>query len=121
MYIFTSENQVQDLFINGTQAGSMCVNDTIMQYAGKILDGKRFVAGFLGFFLPSLAFTEFFFGSFNKNHFLLLNAAVFSFTVVWRFVANFKNFWTSRISLEFHWNISLDFKRNSEQAEASRS
>lgn len=36
MYIFTLDNQVQDLFINGTQAGSMCMNDTIMQYAGKI-------------------------------------------------------------------------------------
>lgn len=36
MYIFTLDNQVQDLFINATQAGSMCMNDTIMQYAGKI-------------------------------------------------------------------------------------
>lgn len=35
MYIFTLDSQVQDLFINATQAGSMCVNDTIMQYAGK--------------------------------------------------------------------------------------
>lgn len=35
MYIFTTDSQVQDLFINGTQAGSMCINDTIMQYAGK--------------------------------------------------------------------------------------
>ncbi|XP_037043027.1 aldehyde dehydrogenase family 3 member B1 isoform X5 [Bradysia coprophila] len=33
MYIFTLDNQVQDLFINATQAGSMCMNDTIMQYA----------------------------------------------------------------------------------------
>lgn len=35
MYIFTSDKQVQDLFVNATQSGSMCINDTIMQYVGK--------------------------------------------------------------------------------------
>lgn len=40
MYIFTSENEVLDLFVNGTQSGGMCVNDTIMHYAGKIQDPR---------------------------------------------------------------------------------
>jgi len=35
LYIFTSETDVQNLFINGTQSGGLCVNDTIMHYAGK--------------------------------------------------------------------------------------
>lgn len=35
MYIFTQDKKLQDLFINGTRSGSMCLNDTIMQYAGK--------------------------------------------------------------------------------------
>lgn len=35
LYIFTSETEVQNLFINGTQSGGLCVNDTIMHYAGK--------------------------------------------------------------------------------------
>lgn len=35
MYIFTTDKQIQNLFINGTQSGSMCLNDTIMQYSGK--------------------------------------------------------------------------------------
>lgn len=35
MYIITLDKQVQNLFINGTQAGSMCINDTIMQYSSK--------------------------------------------------------------------------------------
>lgn len=53
MYIFTLDNQVQDLFINGTQAGSMCMNDTIMQYAGKIWTRKILSGfGFLLFLLP---------------------------------------------------------------------
>ncbi|XP_064547889.1 aldehyde dehydrogenase family 3 member B1 isoform X1 [Drosophila montana] len=33
LYIFTSETEVLDLFVNGTQSGGMCVNDTIMHYA----------------------------------------------------------------------------------------
>lgn len=36
LYMFSSDKQVQDLFINSTRAGSMCINDTIMQYSGKI-------------------------------------------------------------------------------------
>lgn len=35
MYIFTQDKKLQDLFIHGTRSGSMCLNDTIMQYAGK--------------------------------------------------------------------------------------
>lgn len=35
LYIFTSEAEVLNLFVNGTQSGGMCVNDTIMHYAGK--------------------------------------------------------------------------------------
>lgn len=50
MYIFTLDNQVQDLFINATQCGSMCMNDTIMQYAGKIWIGNFGLV--LGFFFP---------------------------------------------------------------------
>ncbi|XP_038117574.1 aldehyde dehydrogenase family 3 member B1 isoform X3 [Culex quinquefasciatus] len=33
MYIFTQDKKLQDLFIHGTRSGSMCLNDTIMQYA----------------------------------------------------------------------------------------
>ncbi|XP_055707509.1 aldehyde dehydrogenase, dimeric NADP-preferring isoform X12 [Phlebotomus papatasi] len=33
MYIFTTDNDIQDLFVRSTQSGSMCINDTIMQYA----------------------------------------------------------------------------------------
>ncbi|XP_034105766.2 aldehyde dehydrogenase, dimeric NADP-preferring isoform X4 [Drosophila albomicans] len=33
LYIFTTETDVLDLFVNGTQSGGMCVNDTIMHYA----------------------------------------------------------------------------------------
>lgn len=35
LYIFTPTAEVQNLFINGTQSGGLCVNDTIMHYAGK--------------------------------------------------------------------------------------
>lgn len=35
MYIFTTDKQVQDLIVTSTQAGSICINDTVMQYAGK--------------------------------------------------------------------------------------
>ncbi|XP_050744108.1 aldehyde dehydrogenase, dimeric NADP-preferring isoform X2 [Drosophila biarmipes] len=37
LYIFTSETDVQNLFINGTQSGGLCVNDTIMHYAVDVL------------------------------------------------------------------------------------
>ncbi|XP_035788819.1 aldehyde dehydrogenase, dimeric NADP-preferring-like isoform X7 [Anopheles albimanus] len=33
MYIFTLDTKIQELFTNGTRSGSMCLNDTIMQYA----------------------------------------------------------------------------------------
>ncbi|XP_030368942.1 aldehyde dehydrogenase family 3 member B1 isoform X5 [Scaptodrosophila lebanonensis] len=33
LYIFTTETEVQNLFINGTHSGGMCLNDTIMHYA----------------------------------------------------------------------------------------
>lgn len=29
------DTKIQELFINGTQSGSMCLNDTMMQYASK--------------------------------------------------------------------------------------
>lgn len=35
MYIFTTEPDIQKLFINSTRAGGMLLNDTIMHYAGK--------------------------------------------------------------------------------------
>lgn len=38
MYIFTSDSQVQDLIVTSTQSGSVCINDTVMQYAGKTID-----------------------------------------------------------------------------------
>ncbi|EDW01169.1 GH20599 [Drosophila grimshawi] len=33
LYIFTTETEVLDLFVNSTQSGGLCVNDTIMHYA----------------------------------------------------------------------------------------
>uniref|UniRef100_A0A182TL24 Aldehyde dehydrogenase domain-containing protein n=1 Tax=Anopheles melas TaxID=34690 RepID=A0A182TL24_9DIPT len=33
MYIFTLDTKIQELFVTGTRSGSMCLNDTIMQYA----------------------------------------------------------------------------------------
>lgn len=35
MYIFTSEEDIQNLFINTTRSGGILLNDTIMHYAGK--------------------------------------------------------------------------------------
>lgn len=35
LYLFTHDTQIQDLFVNHTRSGSMCINDTIMQYIGK--------------------------------------------------------------------------------------
>lgn len=35
MYLFSKDSQIQDLFMTHTSAGSMCCNDTIMQYVGK--------------------------------------------------------------------------------------
>lgn len=35
MYLFTKDKEVQKLIINQTKSGSVCVNDTMMQYAGK--------------------------------------------------------------------------------------
>lgn len=37
MYIFTQDKKLQDLFIHSTRSGSMCLNDTIMQYAVETL------------------------------------------------------------------------------------
>ncbi|XP_049293043.1 aldehyde dehydrogenase family 3 member B1 isoform X2 [Anopheles funestus] len=37
MYIFTLDTKIQDLFVTGTRSGSMCLNDTIMQYAVEAL------------------------------------------------------------------------------------
>lgn len=34
-YIFTAEAEVQNLFKRDIQSGGMCMNDTIMHYAGK--------------------------------------------------------------------------------------
>lgn len=35
MYLFTLDTNIQELVTQSTQAGSMCLNDTVMQYAGK--------------------------------------------------------------------------------------
>jgi len=37
MYVFTKDKEVQELFIKSTKAGSMCCNDTIMQYVVETL------------------------------------------------------------------------------------
>ncbi|XP_061505655.1 aldehyde dehydrogenase family 3 member B1 isoform X6 [Anopheles gambiae] len=37
MYIFTLDTKIQELFVTGTRSGSMCLNDTIMQYAVEAL------------------------------------------------------------------------------------
>lgn len=33
LYLFTTEAKIQDLFVNQTSSGAMCINDTVMQYA----------------------------------------------------------------------------------------
>lgn len=38
MYMFTLDTNIQDLITQSTQAGSMCLNDTVMQYAGKTMN-----------------------------------------------------------------------------------
>ena len=43
LYVFSTEGQVQDLFVHGTRSGAMCINDTIMQYAGKQLYQKNLI------------------------------------------------------------------------------
>ncbi|XP_008485684.2 aldehyde dehydrogenase, dimeric NADP-preferring, partial [Diaphorina citri] len=35
LYLFSSNAQVQELFIHQTHSGSMCINDTVMHYAGE--------------------------------------------------------------------------------------
>ncbi|EDW35048.1 GL20121, partial [Drosophila persimilis] len=45
LYIFTSETEVQNLFVNGTQSGGMCVNDTIMHYAENFRTELRMFLG----------------------------------------------------------------------------
>lgn len=37
VYVFTKDMKLRDLFVQHTQSGSMCINDTMMQYVGKIL------------------------------------------------------------------------------------
>lgn len=67
MYIFTTDNQVQDLFINATQAGSMCMNDTIMQYAGKnFITGRSFGISWT-YYLSSGRFIIFFWCDFTGS------------------------------------------------------
>lgn len=41
LYPFTLEKSIQDLFIGCTQSGSICINDSIMQYVGKILNQTK--------------------------------------------------------------------------------
>lgn len=36
MYIFTKDKGVGELIINQTRSGAVCVNDTVMQYAGEL-------------------------------------------------------------------------------------
>lgn len=35
MYVFTQPSKVQQLFVQQTRAGGVCINDTIMHFAGK--------------------------------------------------------------------------------------
>lgn len=35
LYLFTKDSKIQELFTNLTRSGSICINDTIMQYVGK--------------------------------------------------------------------------------------
>lgn len=35
MYIFTTDKKVQELLIQQTRSGTVCVNDTVMQFGGK--------------------------------------------------------------------------------------
>jgi len=39
LYVFTTDAAIQDLFIQQTSSGAMCINDTVMQYA---VDGLPF-------------------------------------------------------------------------------
>lgn len=41
MYLFTLDTNIQELVTQSTQAGSMCLNDTVMQYAGKTTNPIR--------------------------------------------------------------------------------
>lgn len=35
LYVFTTDSKIQELFVNHTRSGSVCINDTMMQYIGK--------------------------------------------------------------------------------------
>lgn len=35
MYVFSAQKEITDLFIQQTQTGNICINDTIMHYNGK--------------------------------------------------------------------------------------
>lgn len=44
MYVFTLDAKIQELFVQRTQSGSMCLNDTVMQYASKMIS-RLFTGG----------------------------------------------------------------------------
>lgn len=35
LYVFSKDSKIQELFCKHTRSGSMCINDTVMQYVGK--------------------------------------------------------------------------------------
>lgn len=43
LYLFSADKKVQQLFLSQTHSGSVCVNDTLMQYTGKSITGVIFV------------------------------------------------------------------------------
>lgn len=65
LYIFTTETEVLDLFVNGTQSGGLCVNDTIMHYAGKTKNQQLYE-----FYLDALRLQFYGYGSFDIILFL---------------------------------------------------
>lgn len=54
LYVFSMDSKIQELFCKHTRAGSMCINDTMMQYVGKKMLFKRHrrtsINGFYDFF-----------------------------------------------------------------------
>ncbi|XP_055707497.1 aldehyde dehydrogenase, dimeric NADP-preferring isoform X4 [Phlebotomus papatasi] len=59
MYIFTTDNDIQDLFVRSTQSGSMCINDTIMQYAIETLPFGGIGLSGMGFYHGKYSFDTF--------------------------------------------------------------
>lgn len=43
LYLFSKDSKIQELFTNLTRSGSMCINDTVMQYVGKCISINTFV------------------------------------------------------------------------------